>query len=206
MIPHTLGLDTSNDIDRVVESARAFADFAAGASRRGPQGHVREAPNWFVLRCRLRDELRVAELLCGGGFEAFLPQCRVRRRIPGGLRVVMEPLFPGFVFVRVATGSGDWAVLRRIPGVHDVLRFGAFAPRVPQAVIERLIEADGLELDGPGGRPQGGDLGRLTVGAMPGLESLFVQREGPARANVLQEYMRRLSRGASSSEVVEPAA
>jgi transcriptional antiterminator RfaH len=198
-----LGLDTSNDIDRFVESAQAFATSMADAGRRDPQERVREAPSWFVLKCRLRDEPRVVAQLAGGGFEAFLPQCRVRRRIPGSVRIVTEPLFPGFVFVRVAPDSCDWAVLRCIPGVHNVLRFGGFAPRVPQAVIERLIEVDGIELDGPGGRPQDGDLGRMAFGSLPGLEALFLQREGPARGHLLQEFMRRLSRSGGASEVIE---
>lgn len=159
---------------------------------------------WYVLRCTLRAETPIADELRRNGLDAFLPRCTVRRRIPGGLRKVAEPLFPGYVFVRLSPSRGDLSVVRSIRGVHGVLRFGDFAPRVPDETVERIGRVDGLELDRPGGRPQDGDLARMTVGRPIGLQTLFVQREGPARSTLLCDYLRGLCRDGAGREVVEP--
>lgn len=195
-----LAAATTTDEERLeAELAADLAALGIRDLRTGP------GPNttWYVVKCTPRDERQVSVLLIGAGFDAFSPTCVSRRRIPGGMRQVSEALFPGFAFVRLSPSPDDWAAVKATPGVRDVLRFGAFAPRVPEAVVTHLKGIDGLELDTPGGRSQHTDFATQVIGqSLAGLPSAIVQREGAARASLLVEFLRRASRGAPMTEVI----
>lgn len=181
--------------------AELAKDFASLGLRDLRSGSGPDA-SWYVVKCRAREERPVSVLLIGAGFDAFSPVCVARRRIPGGVRQVAEALFPGYAFVRLSASPEDWAAVRATPGVHDVLRFGAFAPRVPEAAIAHIRSIDGLELDTPGGRIQQADFARLVIGeSMAGLPNAFVQREGPARGALLVEFMRRQAKTAGTEVI-----
>jgi len=201
MISEALGLDSADDTQPLVVPVQVAAARLEGPDSRDPLEPVSEPLAWFVLRCRLREETRVAELLNGGGFQTFLPQCQLRRRIPGGLRLVTEPLFPGFVFVHIAPGSCDWSLLCNVPGVQQVLRFGTLAPQVPQPMIEGLMHWDGVALEGPGGLAPGEPADGPPSGPLADLQGVLAQREGPARSHLLQEALRRLARAGSATQV-----
>lgn len=102
---------------------------------------------WYVLRCKPRGDARLMEHLGNQGFEAFSPSCLATRRTGNVRRKVTEPMFPGYLFVRLRALTQDWSVLRSTRGVQHVVRFGSHAPQVPQSLIDRLCGLDGFELE-----------------------------------------------------------
>jgi transcriptional antiterminator RfaH len=187
------------------DAERAEAELARGVAALGLRD-LRPGPGadgaWYVVKCRVREERPVSVLLIGAGFDAFSPVCIGRRRIPGGVRQVAEALFPGYAFVRLSAQPEDWAAVRATPGVQGMVRFGAFAPRVPETAIAHIRGVDGLELDTPGGRGLRADFARLVIGeSLAGLPNAFVQREGPARGALLVEFLRRLPKAAGTAVI-----
>jgi transcriptional antiterminator RfaH len=162
----------------------------------GPQGAGDAVPpddtDWYVVRCKPREDARAIENLGHQGFEAFAPGCLVTRRVGTVRRKVSEPMFPGYAFVRLSTTRHDWSVLRSTRGVMQLLRFGTTAPRVPASVIEGLKRIDGIDLDAKAAaRLKVGDTVRLLDGPFAGLTGVYEQRDGMMRACVLLECMQR---------------
>src|SRR5271157_1699688 len=53
---------------------------------------------WFALQVRTRWESSTAVLLSGKGYETLLPTYKTKRRWSKGLKEIVAPLFPGYVF------------------------------------------------------------------------------------------------------------
>ncbi|HTJ11380.1 MAG TPA: UpxY family transcription antiterminator [Dinghuibacter sp.] len=58
-------------------------------------------PHWYALYTRPRAEKKAAQTLAARGVEVYCPIQRVRRRWHDRFKVVEEPVFTSYVFVRV---------------------------------------------------------------------------------------------------------
>ena len=65
---------------------------------------------WYAVYTRPRWEKKVASLLEDKGFENYCPLNKVNRRWSDRIKVVLEPLFKGYVFVRVSE-TNKWELL-----------------------------------------------------------------------------------------------
>jgi transcriptional antiterminator RfaH len=94
---------------------------------------------WYCARTKPKHEhIATANLRRNLGLEVFNPRLRIERATRRGMVRTVEPLFPGYVFVR---GSGGVLnEIRYAAGVSTVVHFGAQIPTVPDSVIEELQE------------------------------------------------------------------
>jgi transcription antitermination factor NusG len=90
---------------------------------------------WFALQVRPRHEKTVSTILAAKGYERFLPTCRLRRRWSDRIKVIEQPLFPGYVFCRSHTCL--LGVARETPGITRIVSFGGR----PYPLAEEEIEA-----------------------------------------------------------------
>jgi len=90
---------------------------------------------WFALQVGPQMENRVAFALAGKGYESFLPTYEKRRRWSDRIKVIAEPLFPGYVFCRISETCSGLVVAT--PGVRRIVSFGG----KPYPVEEDEIEA-----------------------------------------------------------------
>ncbi len=146
---------------------------------------------WYLVRTKPREDRRAVEHLRNQSFDAFAPTCVNLRTGRIALRRILEPLFPGYAFVRLSASHDDWSVLRSTRGVRGLVQFGTHTPAVPDEVVERLRAADGSALEGPWVHLREGDSIRVVAGPLRGLEGVFTERDGEARAFVLLQYMQR---------------
>ena len=58
--------------------------------------------HWFALYTKPRWEKKVHKLLVERGFESYCPLNKVRRKWSDRIKIVEEPLFKSYVFVRVS--------------------------------------------------------------------------------------------------------
>jgi len=72
-------------------------------------------PVWYAVYTKPRWEKKVAALLLEAGIENYCPINKVTRQWSDRRKVVLEPVFKGYVFVRVEE-SKKWAV-KKIPGI-----------------------------------------------------------------------------------------
>ena len=93
---------------------------------------------WYCARTKPKHEhIAAAGLARGLRLEVFHPRIRLERATRRGAVRVVEPLFPGYVFVRCAAPDAlDEA--RYVSGVSGLVRFGQRAATVPDPVIDEL--------------------------------------------------------------------
>ena len=96
---------------------------------------------WYAVYTRPRWEKKVASLLQQGGFESYCPLNKVRRKWSDRIKLVEEPLFKSYVFVKVDE-SGRTGV-RMTDGVINFVYWNG----KPAIVKEKEIDAIKLFLE-----------------------------------------------------------
>ena len=93
--------------------------------------------SWYCARTQPKHEhIAAASLTRNLGLEVFHPRLRMERATRRGAVRVIEPLFPGYVFVRCMSDNLD--EIRYVTGISSLVHFGLKVPTVPDAVIEEL--------------------------------------------------------------------
>src|SRR5215469_13750006 len=73
--------------------------------------------SWYAVQTTPRHEKKVSEELAAKDIHCFLPTLRHMRQWSDRKKVVIEPLFAGYVFVRIPTQSSDRVAILRTRGV-----------------------------------------------------------------------------------------
>jgi transcriptional antiterminator RfaH len=151
---------------------------------------------WYAVHTKGRQERFAAEHLTRQQYENFLPLICSPKRRRGRWCEVIEPLFPGYLFVRMDLLRQNAAPIRSTRGVIGMVRFGATMPPVPAALIDPLLAAK-TDRDGVIRQTQmfePGERVRIVSGALAGLEAIFVSLSGQERAQLLLELLGRTNR------------
>jgi transcriptional antiterminator RfaH len=115
--------------------------------------------------------------------EVFLPRLRIERATRRGVVRIVEPLFPGYLFLRCVMDERLNEV-KHTNGISSVVRFGDKIPCVDDSVIEGL--QDCFEADEPmeiENRLAPGSEVSVANGAFAGMRA-YVLRNMPARRRV----------------------
>ena len=149
-------------------------------------------PQWFAVKSKPRHELHASAELTRRGIDTFLPQILSRRR--GGNGGAAEPLFPGYLFARLALGTPEWISARSAPGVAYFLGpVGAPSP-VPDDLVE-MIRVRIAAQSQAGWQPPFKRNERVSIehGPLAGMSAIFEGALSPAgRVRVLLETINRL--------------
>jgi len=117
-----IGINSSSDLSGGSSLAQAF-----------------DQPEWYAVYANVRHEKRVKEYLDGRMVECYLPSYRSVRRWQDRRKEVELPLFPGYLFVRIAYRSRLQVLTA--PGVVQIVSFdGKPAPIRPEE-MEALRQA-----------------------------------------------------------------
>jgi transcription antitermination factor NusG len=135
---------------------------------------------WFALQIRSRYEKIAATLLCGKGYELFLPVYKSRRRWSDRIKELEVPLFPGYLFCRF--NPLDRLPILVTPGVIQVVGIGKSPVPVDDAEIAAIQTAvqSGLPRQ-PWPFLQIGQRVRVECGPLCGLEGILVDFKGRHR-------------------------
>ncbi len=129
---------------------------------------------WWVVYTRHQHEKAVAGALAAKEHEIFLPLYTAVNQWKDRRKAIERPLFPGYVFVRGATGRRLSIVTT--PGVHMVLTEGDAPAVVPEEeilAIRRTIEGR-MKIE-PHPFLRCGQRVRVKRGALEGVEGLLVR-------------------------------
>ncbi len=97
-----------------------------------------QSPAWYCARTQPKHEhIAAANLVIRLGLEVFNPRLRMERATRRGVKRVIEPLFPCYVFVRCELGE-RLDDIRYITGISSLVHFGSRIPVVPDEVIDEL--------------------------------------------------------------------
>lgn len=143
---------------------------------------------WYVIKTKPRQEERALQCLDNQGFEVFGPKLHVKRLRRGKRTNVVEPMFPGYLFVRPDNLIDQFYKLRSAYGVNNVLKFGDSIPTLPQQWIDDLRSIGDQE---ESGAPKVGDHVEVKEGPFRGYMAKIVELDGESRCFVLLEWMQK---------------
>ena len=97
---------------------------------------------WYVVHTQPSGEDKAAFHLRNQGFEAYLPRYRRRIRHARREKIVLRPLFPRYLFVRLDLEKDQWRSINGSVGVSYIMCNGDEPLAVPQGVIEGIVQRE----------------------------------------------------------------
>ena len=92
---------------------------------------------WYAVRTRSRHEQKVAKCLQHKQLHAYLPLLDVWSRRVDRRKIISQPVFPGYLFVRCCLDERHWLEILKTPGVSNILGFAGGPSSVPEEQIFR---------------------------------------------------------------------
>ena len=145
---------------------------------------------WYVVRAKPRQELRALANLRNQHIEAFMPQITVTKIRRGKRTQVIEPMFPGYLFIELDHYQTAYYKVRSTYGVAKILTFGEQPAIVPPALIAELqsISADTTQTVSEN-LPTIGQRMEITEGPFKGMLGRIIELDGDSRCIVLLEWL-----------------
>lgn len=98
---------------------------------------MRQDVHWYLVQCKARESFRAETHLKAQGFECFHPTHQIKKKNRGSIQIVLEPLFPFYLFVSLGKMAG-WSSVRSTRGVKNIVTFNHMPAIVPQSIIDGL--------------------------------------------------------------------
>ena len=157
---------------------------------------------WHVAHTRPRCEKKVAEFCTREGWEHTLPLYRSVKRYRGKKLVFHKPLFPGYVFLRIAFGQR--ATLRQHQHVANLLEPPDQAEFAAQlADILRALDGETEVRLAP--QITEGQRVRIRQGPLRGIEGVVAARSGVLEVVLRLDFIGQAAAVKVLADEVEPA-
>ncbi len=141
---------------------------------------------WYVMQVHTARQHIAIENLERQGFTTFVPLISRSKRQRGAPVDVLEPLFPGYAFVRFDVESARWRSINGTLGVLRLVSFGERPQALPIGFVETLMESaderGAVSFDDPLGI---GDRVRVVGGAFHDLIGTLVAARSRDRLIVM---------------------
>jgi transcription antitermination factor NusG len=149
-----------------------------------------DLPRWYAVYTSANHEKRVAEQMAQRSVEHFLPQYASVRRWKDRRKQLDLPLFPGYVFVRLALR--DRLRVLKIPSVVRLVSFGGQPAALPDETVMRLREGLSSKLQAePHPYLTVGRRVRILRGSLVGAEGILLRRKSGFRVVLSVELIHR---------------
>ena len=147
--------------------------------------------HWYLIHTKPRQENIALENLQKQGYTCYLPLLSVEKIRRSKLAIVLEALFPRYLFIQLDTAlsSQSWTPIRSTKGVNRLVAFGGQPAKVDEALVSVLQRAEANHPDRLQKMFTAGDRVQLTQGAFAGLEGIYQMADGESRAMVLIEIL-----------------
>ena len=162
-----------------------------------------EQTAWYLVRAKPRQELRALANLKNQSINAFMPQLTVTKIRRGQRTQVVEPMFPGYVFVEIDDYGSLFYKIKSTFGVAKVVTFGANPARVPSELIADLQAIDAEHTSEVGSEvPRVGAKVEIIDGPFKGLLAEVIGLDGADRCVVLVDWLQQQVKGNFAYEQV----
>jgi transcription antitermination factor NusG len=150
----------------------------------------RSVSHWYAIYTRANHEKRVAEQLGQRSVQHFVPLYDSIRHWKDRQMKLRLPLFPGYVFVRLALQ--DQLRVLQVPGVARFVGFNGSPASMSEGEIESLREAlaEGVRAE-PHPYLQVGRRVRITAGPLAGREGILKRWKGDLRVVLSTDLIQR---------------
>jgi protein involved in polysaccharide export with SLBB domain/transcription antitermination factor NusG len=166
-----------------------------------------DTSSWYAVSTRSRQEKIAACMLEHIAITKFLPLLSQERQWSDRKQMVAMPLFPGYVFVRIARSSELQLRVLKVPGVVDFVRNRTGPLSIPDAEIEAIRA---LLCHGVGCSPypflKAGDRVRVVRGPLAGIEGTLIRCGSQAKLVLSIEMIQRSVSAIVPETDIEPIA
>ena len=154
--------------------------FRTGAATVGNSDSPQLAPQWFAAYTTTRHEKAVSEHFAMRSIEAFLPLYKAQRLWKNGCKMNLElPLFPSYVFVRVA--ARERVRVLEVPGVLSLVSAAGRPVPLPEEDIQALRSSLPFIKCEPHPYLKVGERVRIKCGTLEGMEGILLRKKGLLR-------------------------
>lgn len=188
----------------VDHSSLAQSDSLSSVLEFQNRNRIQDALHWFALYTRSRHEKMVEESLRRKGIETFLPLRRVIRHWSDRKKMIEEPLFGGYVFVRIPFRE-RLTVLNTVGAVRFVGRSPSDPVEVAEqeiSSIHRFVENE-IQID-PFPYLKEGERVYIRSGPFKGIEGFIVRKDKHCRLVISLSLLRQSLSIQVDSACVEP--
>jgi transcription antitermination factor NusG len=163
---------------------------------------VTTEPHWYALYTWANHEKRVKQQLEQRSVESFLPVYEAVRRWKDRKMRLQVPLFPGYIFVRIALE--ERLNVLRVPSVVRLVGFNGHPSPLPQEEIEGLKRglASGVQVE-PHPFLTVGRRVRVKVGPLEGLKGIIIRRKNRLRIVISLDLIHRAAAVEIAAEDLE---
>lgn len=144
---------------------------------------------WHLVYTKAQQEVIALVNLERQGYTCYLPKLRIEKIRRRKTEVVIEPMFPRYLFVRLdLSGQGkSWTPIRSTLGVQQLIYFGSRAAQVDDGLIDLLRHR---EEECPTERMfNPGDSVVIADGPFAGIEAIYQTADADRRAFILLEIL-----------------
>jgi transcriptional antiterminator RfaH len=144
---------------------------------------------WYLILTKPRQETTALINLERQEYLCYLPQLQMQKIRRGKAQIVIEPMFPRYLFVQLdASGNGkSWSPIRSTLGVSQLVHFGNQAAKVDDALVELLRSREQTHPVQPLFRD--GDAVIITDGPFAGIEAIYQTADAERRSMILLEIL-----------------
>ncbi len=146
---------------------------------------------WYLIQTKPRQEARAEEHLLRQHFECYRPlKASAATRSAQGAKAG-EPLFPGYLFIRLDSTHDNWYPIRSTRGVNRVVSFGGQPTPVRDELIEQLRQRLAQDERATVASFKPGERVQVSGGSFSEIEAIFVSSDGEERSVILLNLLQR---------------
>ncbi len=144
---------------------------------------------WYAVYTKPRNEKKVYAQLVENGVEAFLPLQKRVKQWSDRKKVVEEPLFRSYIFVRVT--ERDYYNVLNTPGVVRYVTFGGRAAPIPARqidLVKQLLMQD-IEVESVAETIEPGSQVEIRFGGLMGITGELVEHSGKSKVVIRVDHI-----------------
>ena len=146
--------------------------------------------HWYLVQFKSNAHRLAERNLRRQGFETFLPMQETCRRGASRFVSVLRPLFPGYIFVKIAIEAAPWCKINSTIGVSRIVSLGGNPKPLPLQLISKLMlrcDVSGKVL--PPKKLNAGDSIEVLTGPFTNFVATVETIDARQRVWVLMEFM-----------------
>jgi transcriptional antiterminator RfaH len=144
--------------------------------------------NWHLIYTKPHQEKVAFDNLTRQNYRCYLPLINKEKISRGKKKLIKEPMFPRYLFVRLShNGQQNWSPIRSTIGVSHLVSFGGLAASLDdemmnnlQQKIDKVIVVKFFSI---------GDKVEILKGPFKGMEAIFNTYKGEERAILFLNFM-----------------
>ena len=141
---------------------------------------------WYLIQTKPHQESRAEENLARQGFACYRPA------VGQGARA--QPLFPGYLFIRLDQQHDNWFPIRSTRGVARIVSFGVQPLPVPDALVEEIRQRLAALPERPSSGFRQGQPVRVKCAGDCEVAAIFLCDDGTERGLILLNLLQREQR------------